>query len=87
MNEPTTPDKRIVSKGRFVVNSGKKAALAIYGTAVCLLGLGAIVVICGSILPLLLHEWLLGLIVSIHVLCGGNYGIAYEESPSSQGTR
>ncbi|MCW3100601.1 MAG: hypothetical protein JWL77_6219 [Chthonomonadaceae bacterium] len=76
MSEPTKPGKRIVSKGRFVANTGKKAALATYGTAVCLLGLGAIVVSSVSVLPMLLHEGLLCL-VGIATLGGCCFGLIY----------
>jgi len=51
MNKPTEKSKRIVSKAAFIANTGKKAALASYGTAVCLLGLGALVVTCVEAVP------------------------------------
>jgi hypothetical protein len=39
MNQPSKPGKRIISKGEYVANTGKKAALSSYGAAVILTGI------------------------------------------------
>lgn len=53
MNEPSEKGKRIVSKTAFVANMGKKAALAIYGTGVLLLGIGVIMVMSVEAVPVI----------------------------------
>ena len=39
MQEPTKPERHIVSKGTYVANTGKKAVLASFGAAISLAGI------------------------------------------------
>jgi hypothetical protein len=53
MNQPSKAGKRIVSKGEYVANRGKKMALTLFGAAIVIIGLAGAAVLFAPGVPVL----------------------------------
>jgi hypothetical protein len=78
MNQPPKSGKRIVSKGKYLVNTGKKATLSSFGAVVFLLGIVSAVIICFKVVPVFWSSpnAITGLLLVL-ILGGGSSALIY----------